>query len=95
MGFGGSVAAMIASIKANNAQRASRKSSYGDLKSFGSVSYGELIDHKKISPSDFAAFKADLLQKKKAESRKTWLLVLISIPTAIGLIYLLGYVIAG
>ena len=66
MGFGGSVAAMIASIKANNAQRASRKSSYGDLKSFGSVSYGELIDHKKNESKRFCG-----LQSRPATEEKS------------------------
>ena len=95
MGFGGSVAAMIASIKANNAQRANRKSNYKDSVKNGSVGYGKLIDHKKMSAPEFAAFKAKLIEKRKSETRRIWFLAGISIPAAIGLLYLLGYIIAG
>ncbi|MDX1462892.1 MAG: hypothetical protein R3359_07540 [Marinirhabdus sp.] len=70
MGFGGSVAAMIASIKANNAQRAIRKSNYKDSVKNGSVGYGKLIDHKKMSPTEFAAFKEKLLRQKRLSPEK-------------------------
>ncbi|QIE60757.1 hypothetical protein G5B37_14690 [Rasiella rasia] len=95
MGFGGSVAAMLASIKANNAQLARRKANYRDSKSYGSVTYGKLEDHTKMSPTEFTAFKEKLAKEKRAESRKTMVLIAISVPAAIGLIYLLGYIIAG
>ena len=95
MGFGGSVAAMIASIKANNAQRASRKANYRDLKSFGSVGYGKFVDHKKMSPAAFTAFKEKLEAQKRLETKKTIILIVISVVVAISLVYLLGYVIAG
>lgn len=86
MGFGGSVAAMIASIKANDAQRAKRRASYKDG-TYTKASYGEFVDHKKMSPTDFAAFKQKLHKEKRAEQLKTIVLIVVSAVVAVALLW--------
>jgi len=85
MGFGGSVAAMIASIKANEAQRSQRRASYKNG-TYSKASYGKFVDHKKMSPSDFAAFKEKLEKERKAEQLKTIILIVVSAIVAVGLL---------
>lgn len=86
MGFGGSVSAMIASIKANDALRAQRRSAFKEG-TYSKASYGKFVDHKKMSPTDFAAFKEKLQKERKAEQLKTILLIVVSAIVAVVLLW--------
>lgn len=71
-GFGSSVAAMIASIKNN--KRTGKTLYIKDKNNFKKSSnhlYGKLTDHKKLSVSDFNAFKANLNENLKSERNRT------------------------
>jgi hypothetical protein len=68
MGFGGSAAAMMQSIKLNKAQLKSSKSYFDKDKSYAKA-YGDFVDHKKMTPAQFEAFKSKL---KKRGKRKPW-----------------------
>ncbi len=64
MGFGGSALAMAQTLK-NNAKQLAKRDKYfekGVTPSIGN--YGKIIDHKKMSPEQFEAFKLKLRQNE-------------------------------
>ena len=65
MGFVGSAAAMIQSIRGNRAQlNSKRRDGYFEKDVDKMVSRGKFEDHKKMSPAQFAAFKAQVKQRE-------------------------------
>lgn len=70
MGFGGSAAAMIQSLKNNRNQLRKRDKYFDkDANPMGS-SYGKLEDHKKMTPYEFKAFQKKLQQNDAKRMRK-------------------------
>ncbi len=92
MGFGGSAAAMIQTIRNNANQLAKRKNYFEkDVASkYGSST--KVVDHKKMSPAQFAAFKQKLKENELRRQKNlafvfgSAMLVIVS-----GLIYFLFY----
>ncbi|MAY23578.1 MAG: hypothetical protein CMC74_12420 [Flavobacteriaceae bacterium] len=74
MGFGGSVAAMIASLKNNKRDRTTLYDKDKKGKNASGSSYGAFVDHKKMSPEEFKAFQQKLKEKKKAETKRQLIL---------------------
>ena len=73
MGFGGSVAAMLSSLK-NNKNQLGKKDKYFNKKVDGySDSYGKLVDHKKMSPYQMEEFKKKLKAERKNEQLTTYI----------------------
>jgi len=70
MGFGGSVAAMIQSLKANKRTRVSMFEKDVDKHQ---KMYGQFTDHKKMSPKAFTLFKKRLELQEQARKRKLYL----------------------
>lgn len=64
MGFGGSAAAMIQSIRNNAKQLAKRDKYFEKDVTSSNGNYGKIIDHKKMSPEQFEAFKLKLRQNE-------------------------------
>lgn len=88
MSFGGSVAAMLASLRHNKRERTSvfdkdRK------EETPTNSYGKLEDHTKMEPYAFNQFKKSLESKAKKEKRINQLALLIISVLVIGM---LGYI---
>lgn len=71
MGFIGSTQGMIQSIRANRAQLNSKKKKGYFEKDVESVEgYGKFDDHKKMSPAQFAKFKAKVKQREAANAKR-------------------------
>lgn len=70
MGFGGSAAAMVQSIRNNAKQLAKRKNYFEkDFASkFGTST--KIIDYKKMSPAQFEAFKQKLKENELRRQKK-------------------------
>ena len=68
MGFGGSALAMIQTLKNNVKQLASRNK-YFDKKTDSQSVYGKFIDHKKMSPKEFAKSILDASARTKRPVR--------------------------
>tara|TARA_R110002050_G_scaffold38162_3_gene94548 strand:- start:988 stop:1269 length:282 start_codon:yes stop_codon:yes gene_type:complete len=92
MGFGGSAAAMIQTIR-NNANQLAKRKKYFDkdvASNYGTST--KLVDHKKMSPAQFVAFKQKLKENEKRRQKNlafvfgSLMLVIISI-----IIYFLFY----
>ena len=66
MSFGGSALAMMQTLK-NNAKQLAKRKGYFDKNKPSYSTYGKFVDHKKMSPEDFEAFK---LKLKKNELRR-------------------------
>jgi len=60
MGFGGSAAAMIQSLRNNKKQLATRERYFDKNKKQSNASYGEFVDHKKMSPYEFKSFQKQI-----------------------------------
>lgn len=88
MGFGGSVAAMMQSMKTNRAQL-KKRDRYFDKEVNHEKAYGDFTDHKKMSAAQFENFKAKLKQQEKERSRK--LLIIFSV-VMIVIIGMLSYI---
>jgi len=67
--MGGSAAAMIQSIR-NNKKQLIKREGYFDKKTQSYSSYGKLVDHKKMSPAQFSAFKQKSREDAKRLHRK-------------------------
>ena len=92
MGFGGPAAVMVQSIR-NNAQLLATRNNYfenGVAKKYGTST--NIIDHKKLSPAQFEAFKHKL-KESELRSQKTLAMIFGSVilVTISGLAYLLFF----
>jgi len=67
MSFGGSVLAMITSLKNN---KRSRTSMFEKEILENKGNYGDFIDHKKMSPQELQKFRAALVAKRQKEQKK-------------------------
>lgn len=70
MGFGGSAAAMVQSIR-NNAKQLAKRNNYFEkdvLSKYGTPA--KVVDHKKMSPEQFEAFKKEIKQKELGRQKK-------------------------
>ncbi|MCG2417857.1 hypothetical protein K8089_02400 [Aequorivita sp. F47161] len=67
MGFGGSAAAMIQSIRSNAKQLAKRNNYFEKNPASKYGTSTKVVDYKKMSPAQFAAFKQKL---KESELRR-------------------------
>jgi Na+/phosphate symporter len=92
MGFGGSAAAMIQSLRNNKKQLRKREKYFEKDANPISHSYGKLEDHKKMTLYEFKAFQKKLQQE---ESRRMTRLILaftsIMIIILVSVIYLLYF----
>jgi len=71
MGFGGSVLAMITSLKNN---KRSRTSMFEKEILENKGNYGDFIDHKKMSSQELKKFRATLIAKRQKEQKKLLIL---------------------
>jgi len=71
MGFGGSVAAMITSLRSNKRERVSRfdKDKRKQLLNEPKGNHDGLIDHTKMGPYEFHLFKRKLERQAKRDTR--------------------------
>ena len=71
MGFGGSVASMIQSLRGNRAQLNSQnKKGYFEKDVESVETYGKFEDHKKMSPAQFAAYKAKVKRREAGNKKR-------------------------
>lgn len=93
MGFIGSTQAMIQSIRANRAQlKSQNKKGYFEKDVENVDSYSDFDDHKKMTPAQFAAFKAEVKQREVDNKKRltiTFGIALVLIVSAI--VYFLAY----
>ena len=92
MGFGGSAAAMLQSIR-NNAKLLAKRNNYfekGVAKKYGTST--KIIDYKKLSPAQFKAFKHKL-KESEIRRQKTLAMIFGSVMLVIisGFVYLLFF----
>ncbi|HBY66992.1 MAG: hypothetical protein CMC07_04585 [Flavobacteriaceae bacterium] len=73
MGFGGSALAMMQTLK-NNAKQLAKRKRYFDKNKASYSTYGKFVDHKKMSPEQFATFQKQL-KENNANNRRRLLLV--------------------
>ncbi len=64
MGFGGSAAAMVQSIRNNAKQLAKRDKYFEKDVASPNGNYGKIVDYKKMSPAQFEAFKQKLKENE-------------------------------
>lgn len=83
MGFGGSVAAMLTSLKNN---KRDRKTAFDKETGKMRSTYGKFVDHKKLSAEDFAAFKLKMVKQKRRSRIVLLVQIFISICITLGLI---------
>ncbi len=69
-GFSGSAAAMIQSLRNNKKQLAQRDSYFDKNKKRSKGSYGEFVDHKKMSPYEFKLFQKKLKANELSRQRR-------------------------
>lgn len=70
MGFGGSAAAMVQSIRSNAKQLSKRKKYFEKEVSAISESSTKIVDYKKMSPEKFMAFKQKLKENESRRQKK-------------------------
>jgi len=87
MSFGGSVAAMILSLKSNKRTRISMFEK--DVDKYQKM-YGQFTDHKKMSPQAFALFKKRLKLQEQARKHRLYLIFasVMFVVVGIGIYYL-------
>ena len=85
MGFGGSAAAMVTSMKNN---KRSKSTTFKDMKSYKKVTYSKLNFHKKATPRQLQKIREELQAKNKKDFVRK-LIVIILFLTA--LIYFVGF----
>lgn len=89
MSFGGSVAAMLSSLRHNKRERVSRFDKDKREKDVQGA-YGKLEDHTQMDPYAFNQFKKKLEKEAKRESRQTIIaLVVITLIVIATMAYLL------
>lgn len=86
MAFVGYIAAVIAK-KTNDARKERRKASFQQKVSYHTKLYKTLVDHKKMSPTEFSSFKKRLQQKNTRSTIKNIVLVLLSVIVTLVLVY--------
>ena len=91
MGFGGSVAAMMQSLKANKAQLKNSRTYFEKDKNYAKT-YGDFVDHKKMTPDQFEAFKNKLQQEKKEHQKKVFITISIITLISVCLVALLLFI---
>lgn len=80
MGFGGSVAAMITSLKNNKRERKTRFD-----KDMGQVDRKPFVDHKKSSPEQLAALRERIKQEQALTSLRTNVLIVLILAALAGI----------
>ena len=89
MGFGGSVHAMIVSLKKNKRKRTTL---FEKEVNENNGAYGKFIDTKKMSPIEFKRFQEKLKEERKNSRRKFLIVFTVSIIFVLAvLIYFLFY----
>lgn len=83
MGFGGSVSAMIASLKAN---KRSRVSTFDKIKDFKKTTKSELFFQKKATKKDLKKVREKIKQQNKIRFYKNIIVIIIFLMFAIYLI---------
>lgn len=93
MGFIGSTQAMIQSIRANRAQLKSQNQKGYFEKDVDNVeSYGKFEDHKKMTPEQFAAFKAQVKQREAENTKRLAITFGIAVVIIVsGVVYFMAY----
>lgn len=70
MGFGGSMSAMIQSIKGNNALRKSRREKYKSYKKNGTTVNNEKLEFKQVSENELKIINAKNLKRIEKEEQR-------------------------
>jgi hypothetical protein len=70
MGFGGSAAAMIQSLRSNAKQLAKRKNYFEKNPASKYGTSTKIVDYKKMSPAQFAAFKQKLKENELRRQKR-------------------------
>ena len=83
MGFGGSVSAMLASLRQNKRERVSRFEKPNTHKSKNNIS----LKFKKLSEKELIKAKAEIKRKSQSHKRKTMLYTLIALIILAVLVY--------
>lgn len=84
------IQAMILALKNN---KRNRRTAFDKKAANQRSSFGELINHKKMTTYEFAAFQKKVYKEKSLQKRRRIILILITIVTVILILWMIPYVV--